>query len=386
MVVAGPLWAGGLPGGGVDLHLACYSFTLDNGLRVVLHEDHRSPRIALHLLVHAGAASDPVGQDGVAHLLEHLMFSGSPLVPPGAFDDWLAQAGGDSNAWTGRDLTAYTMVFPREALELALSLEADRLGGLTQVLDPARLELQRRVVGNEQDRGWDPPHGRDAWALATTLYGAQHPYGRAVLGSPRSLASLDVADVVEYFRAAYAPANCSLVLAGDLDLVRAEGAVRRWFGGLDPAPVLADPEAVLPAFHQEQRRVFRDSVADAALYLGWRTVPQGHPDEAALLVASELLTSGVGSRLHDALRPGGRRVARVDSWSDNGALAGEFVIHVSVMHGSLRAVLRRVDGALRRLERDGPDPAELERFRARWQGVWLRSLESLEQRAEYLNR
>ena len=165
-----------------SLRLPCQRFTLGNGLQVVLHEDRRSPLVALHLLVRVGSADDPAGAPGAAHLLEHMMFEGSANAPGQAYDLLLGQAGGDANAWTDRDLTAYQVLLSPGALERALYLESDRLGWLS--LDPQRLAVQRSVVLEERAQLLDTPHGADALQLARALYPTGHPYHGHVMGSP----------------------------------------------------------------------------------------------------------------------------------------------------------------------------------------------------------
>jgi len=371
-----------------SLRLPCQRFTLGNGLQVVLHEDRRSPLVALHLLVRVGSADDPAGAPGAAHLLEHMMFEGSANAPGQAYDLLLGQAGGDANAWTDRDLTAYQVLLSPGALERALYLESDRLGWLS--LDPQRLAVQRSVVLEERAQLLDTPHGADALQLARALYPTGHPYHGHVMGSPleeggAELRGADREALVAFFEGRYAPQRCSLVLAGDLDPQAAEALVRRWFADLPARKTAPRAVAELPALEGELRRLHLADAADRTLYLAWRGPPEGHADEAALAVASWLLAGGRGSRLHQALVAGGH-AEQVGGWSDSRRLGGEWVLSVSTPRGRLAPLLRRCDAELEALRLEGPDEEELARARSAWLGSWLRALEPLDRRAELLNR
>jgi zinc protease len=357
------------------------AFELENGLRVVLHAEPRAPVVSIQLLVALGARDDPPGQAGAAHLLEHVLFTGSLRLPGQGFDLALAELGGDANAWTHYDWTGFSTTVPPAALERALVLEADRIAA--PAFDPEAVRVQRAVIRAEAAGLGGSPHGQDAAALVHLLFPDGHPYGRDLTGliGPRGAVDLDDVDPATLrtlHEQGYAPSRCVLVVAGDLDLDRAEAWVRASYGaipGRQPPP-RAEPEP--PPLQGEARRLLEADVGEAALYLGWRGVPAGHPDEPALAMLAWLLTEE--SRLQRRLVDTGR-ASRLQAWSDSWGLGGSFVVALRRDRGSLEPLRRAVDRELTRLARRGPDPARLERARGAWWNRWLRTADPVAGRA-----
>jgi zinc protease len=204
-------------------------FTLENGLRVILHQDRRLPVVAVNTWYHVGSGREEPGRTGFAHLFEPLMFEGSKNVPEGMFDRWLEAAGGSNNASTSEDRTNYYEDAPSNALDLALFLEADRMGTLLEVAGPEVVDKQRDVVKNELRQGvLNQPYGLLELELPKLLYPPGHPYSWPVIGSMEDLSAASQADVQGFFRRYYAPNNATLVVAGDIDLPAAREAVQRW--------------------------------------------------------------------------------------------------------------------------------------------------------------
>ncbi len=345
------------------------AFVLDNGLRVAVLEEHRAPLVAVQLLVAAGAADEPEGLGGAAHLLEHALFTGSSLAPDRSFDQALG-LGADANAWTHLDWTGFTTLVPPGALERALALEADRLGA--PELDPATVERELRVVLAEAAGLYGVPHGADAAVLARLLY-PEHPYGRELtgLGAPGGepgLVGLDAAALRAFHTERYAPARCVLVVAGDLDGERAEAWIRARFGAIPRRDAVPRGEEPAPELLGEQRWVSHDDVGVASLYAGWRGVPRWGDDEAAHAVLAWLLSHD--DELSGALEPLG---VEHEAWSDSYRLGGSLVVALRSREDALEPALHRVDRALRRLAREGPTPGALERARGAWSHTWLRA-------------
>ncbi|MFH1466289.1 MAG: pitrilysin family protein [Pseudomonadota bacterium] len=358
--------------------LADEDLTLDNGLRVVLREDHRAPLVVLTLGVDAGAADDPVGQAGAAHLLEHMLFEGSASLPGQGFDLALAEVGGDSNAWTHYDLMSFTQVLPPGALERALFLEADRLGRPSLDLDAVL--RQRAVVRAEGAREHDTPHGRDAAALAALLYPG-HPYARTLMGlwgieGDPALTALDAAALRAFWEQRLPPERCVLVVAGDLDTAQATAWVRATLGAIPARPATARAKAPAPPLIGEQRHVLRANTGDRSLYLAWRGVPRGDPDEPALALLAWLLAGRGDAGLRHRLVSRGR-ARRVEAWSDAWRLGGGFVVSVSAWRGRLAPRLHAVDRELARMAEEGPTEEELTRARGAWRGTFLRAGDGL---------
>src|SRR5688500_17506221 len=193
-------------------------FTLPNGLRVILHEDHSVPLVTVNTWYRAGSANEMPGRTGFAHLFEHLMFMGSGHAPYGEFDSQLESVGGGNNASTANDRTNYYIDVPSNALELALFLESDRMGYLLDAMTPKTVDAQRDVVKNERRQSYENrPYGIADLLLAEMLYPKGHPYHWPVIGYMDDLTAASYEDTVEFFKKYYAPSNASLVVAGDID-------------------------------------------------------------------------------------------------------------------------------------------------------------------------
>src|SRR3977135_2082823 len=197
------------------IELQYTQFTLANGLRVILHEDHSVPMVSVNMWYHVGSARELPHRTGFAHLFEHLMFMGSGHVKPGEFDEWLEAAGGDNNGSTETDRTNYWINVPANSLELALFLESDRMGYLLDTMTPATVDAQRDVVKNERRQSVEnQPYGIAQVLMNEMLYPEGHPYHWPVIGYMPDLTAASYEDVVAYFKSYYAPANASLVVAG----------------------------------------------------------------------------------------------------------------------------------------------------------------------------
>src|SRR3982751_455656 len=219
------------------IELAYTQFTLPNGLRVILHEDHTVPMVTVNMWYHVGSAREKEKRTGFAHLFEHLMFMGSGHVKPGDFDSWLEAAGGTNNGSTENDRTNYWINVPSNALELALFLESDRMGYLLDTMTPQTVDAQRDVVKNERRQSYENrPYGQADIALTEMLYPEGHPYHWPVIGYMPDLTAASYDDVVGFFRKYYSPANASLVVAGDIDSAAARTLVEKWFSDVKPGP------------------------------------------------------------------------------------------------------------------------------------------------------
>lgn len=370
--------------GAEPLVLEHRSFTLDNGLRVVLHAEPRSPLVSVQLLVTAGARDDPDGLAGAAHLLEHAMFSGTARLPGQGFDLELEALGGDANAWTHHDWTGFVTTVPPGALERTLMLEAERLSAPS--LDPAAVAVQRGVVQAEAAGLLGTPHGQDAAVLAHLLYPGEHPYGRDLMGlaGPRAAADLGAleAGVLRAFQLEhYAPSRCVLALAGDLDVDQAEAWVRASYGAIPARDSAGSDLPEAPALAGERRHWLPADVGSASLLMAWRGVPMGHADEPALAMLAWLLAND--SRPQQRLEGRGR-AARLEAWSDAWQLGGGFVVSVKAERGDLAGLQRAVDRELERLAARGPARGRLERARGAWLNRWLRAADPMKGRASLL--
>src|ERR1700704_619345 len=302
LALAAPTAAQTPPAAPPKIELPYTQFTLANGLRVILHEDHSVPMVTVNMWYHVGSARELPKRTGFAHLFEHLMFMGSGHVKPGEFDQFLEAAGGDNNGSTANDRTNYWINVPANSLELALFLESDRMGYLLDSMTPKTVDAQRDVVKNERRQSVENrPYGIADVVLGELLYPDGHPYHWPVIGYMEDLTAASYDDVVAFFRKYYAPSNASLVVAGDLRPPDARRLIEKWFGdvkpGAPPAPMTI-PGVALTGL---QKKTITDRVQLPRLYLAWLTPRHFEPGDAALDMVADVLAGGKNSRLFKRL-------------------------------------------------------------------------------------
>jgi zinc protease len=271
--------------------------TLPNGLRVVYHVDRSTPVAAVDIWYNVGSKHEQPGRTGFAHLFEHMMFKGSRNVGDGQHFGLLENAGaGEINGTTNWDRTNYFEQVPSNQLELALWMEADRMGTLLETLTPEKLENQREVVKNERRQRVDnQPYGTWTEKMVGYLFPEGHPYHHPVIGSMEDLSAATTDDVSTFFRTYYAPNNAVLVIAGDIDIENAKMLVRRHFGDIarGPAPPPLRSMALPPRMGQGRREVVQDPNAQVpAVFVGFRAPPARDPQANAV----SLLTTVLGAR------------------------------------------------------------------------------------------
>ena len=371
-------------------HIPIDRHQLPNGLRVILSRDDRAPIVAVNLWYDVGSRHEKPGKTGFAHLFEHMMFQGSANVAKGEHFDLVQGAGGTLNASTWLDRTNYFETLPSHELELALWLEADRLGGLLAAMTQEKLDNQRDVVKNE--RRWsvdNQPYGTWDEKIQELLFPAGHPYHHSTIGSMEDLDAASLDDVREFFAAHYAPNNAVLTIAGDFEPEPALKMVEKHFG---PIPAnRAIPEApsttVEPIMGAEVRQLVPDRVPLPRIYAAYRMPVFGTDGFNALEVAVDLLGSGRASRLYRALVRE-QQVAQDMTTFAFPVIGGAaiFTIWATARPGVGREALEaalwvEVD----RLTTDGPTDEELERVRNLHAAGVESSLERISERADRLS-
>jgi zinc protease len=364
---------------------------LANGLEVVLHRDAGAPVVAVDLWYRVGSKDERPDATGLAHLFEHLMFQGSPRYPV----DYIAalqQLGAEVNGGTTYDRTGYHEVVPRNALDTALAMEADRMGGLLDALSDAKLSTQKDVVFNEFRQNYlNRPFGMTWQWIGEALYPAGHPYSWMTIGRPEHVERADRRQAAEFFRTWYVPDNACLVLAGDIDPDDAFARVEQRFGDIPAGAVARTPPTVdrLPPLERPDGRpiVRTDRVSLPRLHLVWHTVPVMAADDAELDVLAEVLAHGKTSRLHQSLVHEKQiaQSASADHWSR--LLAGLFYIAVTAKPGVSPDALRdAVDAELDRLRRDPPTEREMQRSWNQREAGAVYSLQSVFGKADRFNQ
>ena len=364
---------------------------LANGLRVVLSEDHLTPVASVCLWYDVGSRHEAEGRTGLAHLFEHLMFQGSAQVRDNGHFEMVQGAGGSLNGTTSFERTNYFETMPAHELELALWLEADRMGSLLTALDQQSLDNQRDVVKNERRQRYDNvPYGTAFERLVSMVYPDGHPYHHTPIGSMADLDAASLEDAREFFRTYYAPGNAVLTIVGDIDPEQTLGWVEKYFGSIprhDSKPAPRDgslPELV----GEERREVLHEDVPSRALMCAYRLPADGTRDADALDVALTVLGGGESSRLHNRLVRRDRSAVAVGfgmlrlagapslGWMDVKAAGGCGVDEIAAA----------ADEELARFAEEGPTVEEMERAQAQLEREWLDRLATVGGRADELCR
>jgi zinc protease len=361
--------------------------TLDNGLRLIVHEDHSVPIVSTNIWYHVGSGDEKPGRTGFAHLFEHLMFMGSENAPYPAFDRLLEAAGANNNGSTSNDRTNYYEEGPANALPLMLWLEADRMGWFLSTMDSAKVDLQRDVVKNERrERVDNQPYGLADEMLGRMLYPAAHPYSWSVIGSMTDLSAASLEDTKNFFRQYYAPNNATLVVAGDVRADSVRALVRRYFGPIARGPAIARPTVPAVSRAADTAAVLEDRVQLPRLYYSWHTVKGYAADDAALQILSYVLAGAKNSRLTQKLVYDLQLATAVRAAQDGKRLDGDFGIIATARPGHALPELQKViDAELARLAAEGPTVRELEQAKNSTEASFLDALEQVSSKADQLN-
>lgn len=372
----------------LTINVPATSYQLDNGLTVVLHQDARLPRVAVEVRYLVGSSRETPGRTGFAHLFEHLMFEGSANVPEGAFDKWLESAGGTNNGTTDEDYTLYYEDVPAGALELALFLEADRMGTLLDVLTPKTVDGQRDVVKNERRQSYENrPYGKANLLLPELLFPSNHPYSWPVIGSMADLSAASEADVRAFFTKYYAPSNAILTIAGDLDVEKTKAMVAKHFGPIAKRPKPAALKVKAPTLAADVAVVVEDDVQLPQLLLAWTAPPLFAEGDAELDVIADALTGGRAARLYQRLVVKDQSCAMVYAAQWSAALSSTFVVIARALPGkSLAEVQAAIEEEIAAIAKTGPTELEVRKAVAGFESSFLGSLERNAGRGGKANR
>jgi zinc protease len=353
-------------------------FVLDNGLTVLVHEDHKAPIVALNTWYHVGSKNEQPGKTGFAHLFEHLMFSGSENFNY-TYINALERVGAtDLNGTTNSDRTNYFENVPTSMLDYALFAESDRMGHLLGVLDQKKLDLQRGVVQNEKRQGENQPYGVTEQLLTENTYPPGHPYSWTTIGSMKDLDAASMNDVQEWFKTYYGPNNVTLVLAGDITPEVARQKVEKYYGDIPPGPPIAKHQAWVAKRTGTHRGWVQDRVPQARLYRVWNVPQTGSPEEALLDLAAEILAPGKTSRLYKRLVYKDQIATSVNANDSNSEIGGTFSLVLTAKPNVDIGKLEQAAGEeLARFIKDGPTEAELQIAKTQVFGRYARIVERI---------
>lgn len=276
------------------------SFTLDNGMKIMVLEDSSIPNASMYIFWKVGSRNEVPGITGISHFFEHMMFNGSKKFGPKMFDRTMEAAGGANNAYTSEDLTVYTDWFPANALETIFDLEADRIANLD--INPEMVESERGVVQSERTTGLENSNWRTIEEALKSVAFAAHPYSWSVIGYESDIAAWTLEDLQQYHKTYYAPNNALVVITGDVKLAEVKYLANQYFA---PIPAQAPPKAVRTVEPQQngERRIFvkKESVSTPNIMLAYHVPATSHADYYALDLLASMLSEGNSSRFYQAL-------------------------------------------------------------------------------------
>ncbi len=366
------------------------TFRLANGLFVALSEDHTAPIVAVNLWYHVGSANERTGRTGFAHLFEHMLFQGSADVGANEHFELIQRAGGTLNGSTWLDRTNYYETVPSNQLELAIWLEANRMGYLLPAMTQQKLDTQRDVVQNERRWSMDnQPYGTWWERLPALAFPQDHPFHHSLIGSMADLDAASLDDIAQFFATYYTPDNAVLSIAGDFEPAAARAMIERHFGGIPKGrgkPPL--PDMSLPATYGAPRReVVQDDVMLPRLFVAFRSPVFGSDEYYAASVCGAILGLKKGSRLHRVLVREQQIAAEATAFTYDLSKGSDLlVVDVTARpESSLQQLEDAVHAELDRVEKDGVTPAEVERAAALVETDLIAALQSAGDRADRLS-
>ncbi len=377
-VSAGPA---SLARGAVDvdqLAIPHETFVLENGLTVIVHEDHSVPIVAVNLWYHVGSRNESRGRTGFAHLFEHFFFNGSEHYPHDfrrAMDDVGAN---NRNGTTNPDRTNFFEDVPVSALERTLYLEADRMGFLAANITQETLDQERGIVQNEKRQGENQPYGKVWNRIVESIYPYSHPYSWPIIGSMADLEAATLDDVKAWYAKYYGPSNCVLSLAGDITVEQARELVGKYFAGIPPGPPVERYRQWVPTLERPLRDMMHDRVPQARIYRVYHT-PGWLDAESVLIELNAGLLSGSRSAPLDRALVYDKQVAtEVAAFAWDKEIAGNLVVVVSVKPGVDPAdAERELDAVMAQFLGQKPARSALDRARTRQVAQFIRGMERL---------
>jgi zinc protease len=371
------------PAHAVDPEIKFEKYQLNNGLTVILSEDHRLPQVAVNIWYHVGAANQTPGKSGFAHLFEHMMFSGSKHVQPAPFTILQTigtMAGAMANGTTSFDRTNYFEVVPSNELATALWIESDRMAFLLDTIDAKKLAIQRDVVSNERRQSYENrPYGVGFLKTCDVFYPSPHPYYECVIGSIPEIQAASVDDLKTFFRQWYGPQNASLAIVGDFDPAKARLLIEKYFGGVVNGPMPPRPSVPQPLLTKVVQETIEDHVAELPRFsLAWNSVKQFSDEEPAGDILAEVLGGGKTSRLYKTLVFDKQVASEIDAGNDTLGLGGQFVIAATVKAGHpVSEIVPLLQAEVTRIKKDGPTAAEVLRAQRKVIAQKIRQVEGL---------
>jgi zinc protease len=353
-------------------------YLLDNGLTLLVHEDHKAPIVAVNIWYHVGSKNEKLGRTGFAHLFEHLMFNGSEHYNDDYFKVLQRIGATTLNGTTWFDRTNYFQNVPKTALDTVLWMESDRMGFMLAAIDQAKLDEQRGVVQNEKRQGENQPYGGVDFIVQENAFPQGHPYSWDTIGYMEDLQAATLEDVHEWFKAYYGAANAVIAIAGDITPEEAREKVGKYFGNIPAGPPVTKQQAWIANRTGEHRMTMQDRVPQARIYKEWNIPEWGTPENVYLDLVGDILAEGKNSRLYKRLIYDEQIATDVEVNVFPFEIAGMFVIQADARPGvELEEVERAIDEELARFLKDGPTVGELQRVKTQRRAAFIRGVERI---------
>ena len=361
-----------------DIDIPFTKYVLPNGLRLVVHEDHKAPIVAVNIWYHVGSKNEKAGKSGFAHLFEHLMFNGSEHYNKDYFQALESIGATDLNGTTNEDRTNYFQNVPVGALDQVLFLESDRMGHLLGAIDQGKLDEQRGVVQNEKRQGENQPYSKGWDIMQKEMFPPHHPYGHTVIGEMEDLNAASLEDVHNWFKTYYGAANAVVVMAGDITPQEAYAKVLKYFGNIPAGPMLSQPGVNINKRTQETRTTYQDQVPESRIQMVWNVPEWGSIGSTHGEMLAAILGSGKNSRLYKALVYEKQIASSVSCFSWSAEIAGNFMIQANVKQGkTVEEVEKAIIEILNDVIKNGVKEDELKRVRAASFASLIKGLERI---------
>ncbi len=361
------------------------SWTMGNGLRIIVWPDSDIPNVAMYNFVRAGGRNEYPGITGVAHFFEHMMFNGTSRLEPGEFDRIMEANGGANNAYTSKDLTVYQDWFPRSALEVIFSLESDRFANLAFVDEV--IESERGVVYSERRTRVDNDNfGRLYEQMIGTAFIA-HPYQFPVIGWPSDIESWTREDLEDFYRTYYAPNNYTIVVVGDVSPAEIYRLSENYFGPIAPQDPPGEIRTAEPAQNGERRLVIETDAQTPLLHMAFHAGRAGEPGTQAMQLLLNVLAGGDSSRLHQRLVEQDELAIAIGGWQQEGFDPGYVYLYSTLPPGADPALAEAaIFEELDRIIADGVTEAELRKAKNNMLADFWRELATINGKAQALGR
>ena len=361
-----------------DIDIPFKKYVLDNGLTLIVHEDHKAPVIAFNVWYHVGSKNEKPGKTGFAHLFEHLMFNGSEHHNDDYFKVTDALGATDLNGTTNNDRTNYFENFPVSALDKILWIESDRMGFMVGVIDSARLNEQRGVVQNEKRQGENEPYSVSEELTVKSTYPQGHPYSWSVIGSMEDLNAASIDDVKDWFKTYYGPNNAVICISGDIKAEEAFEKVKKYFGDLPAGPPIIKHREWIAKMTGTHEQEAQDRVPQPRLQKTWNVPGWGTKDLTYLNLLGDILTNGKTSRLYKRLVYDDQLASNVYFYTDEKEIGGQFYIISDAKPGvELAKINSVINEELHKVFTQGVTTAEIERAKTTYFSNFIKGIERI---------